>query len=510
MARGHYSGSVLDGKYEVGELLGEGGMGSVYRGEHRLIGRPVAIKLLHESLLGHEEAVKRFYREGEAAAAISHRNIIDVMDVGVCPEGEPYMVLELLEGEGLEDLLEREGRLDPAAAAAILEQVLDALAAAHASGIVHRDLKPENVFLEQQSGGDPTVKLIDFGISKLRDERARTQLTADGSLLGTPAYMAPEQIRSAGEVDARADLYAAGVIFYEMLTGARPYDGEHFSEILSNVLTCQPRPACELREDLPAPLLELLDRVLAKDPDERFSSAAELREALRAAVPADDRQQQLTVLGGRLEAGSFAGGDLGAEPGDSTQLASEVLEQVVEERRGSRRWLRPARRLARRVWNERGLRLRAAGIGAGVLLAVALLAALCGSGGGVSLELEGVPKKARVYYDDSLVSINPLRVEADDSIHPLRIEAPGYETFRFSVLPDRDKTVRVRLVRKGASKRKSPRVETEPAEKKTDPGAGKEPSRKKKPASSGKQPRKKSKGKKLIDKLKKIKPPWKD
>jgi tRNA A-37 threonylcarbamoyl transferase component Bud32 len=429
MTQARYNGLVLDGKYRVQELLGEGGMGAVYRGEHMLIGRQVAIKFLHESLLANEEAVKRFYREGQAAASIGHRNVIDVLDVGVSAAGDPYMVMEYLEGEGLADLVARTGPLDLAVAAGILEQVLSALGAAHERGIVHRDLKPDNVFLERQRGGAPGIKLIDFGISKLAAEGAGTALTRDGSMMGTPAYMSPEQIRNSKAVDHRTDVYAAGAIFYEMLAGAPPFDGEHYSEILSAVLTGPPRDPRELRADFPPEAWPFIERAMAKDPAARFGSADEMLAALAGLVAPEERAVHLTLLGAAMPAGTCAVGDLGpagVATGD-TVLATEILGRMVEERAGVPAWKRLARRvaaglrprfralgaliaaslkrlarrvaaglrprfralgaliaaslkrLARRVIGEPRMRLRAAVV-AGAALLVVLLVALCSGG----------------------------------------------------------------------------------------------------------------------------------
>jgi serine/threonine protein kinase len=188
--------ALLDGRYRIDRLLGEGGMGAVYLASHVGLGRQVAIKFLHADLISREDVVGRFYREAQAAAAIRHKNIIEVFDVGMSAKGEPFLVMEYLEGESLAGLLKRVGPLSLGAACAVMEPVLQALQAAHRKGIVHRDLKPDNIFLAYQQGEPPVVKIIDFGISKFTQGELDKWRTKTGSVMGTPAYMSPEQARA--------------------------------------------------------------------------------------------------------------------------------------------------------------------------------------------------------------------------------------------------------------------------------------------------------------------------
>lgn len=206
-----YSGRTLENRYSVTKLLGKGGMGSVYLGHHVKIGKRVAVKFLHAQFTSSPELVKRFYREAQAASMVQHSNIIKVMDVGVSDSGEPFLVMEYLEGESLAEMLKRKGILDIGAACGVLEPALLALSAAHDSGIIHRDLKPENIFMVHEESGFSGVKLIDFGISKFTGPGDQSQLTQTGTLLGTPAYMAPEQVRGDKDIDRRADIYSMGV-----------------------------------------------------------------------------------------------------------------------------------------------------------------------------------------------------------------------------------------------------------------------------------------------------------
>ena len=200
------TGALLDGRYRIVRLLGEGGMGSVYLASHVGLGRDVAIKFLHAELVSRDEVVGRFYREAQAAAAIRHKNIIEVFDVGVSPQGEPFLVMEYLEGESLAGLLKRAGPLNLGAACAVMEPVLQALHAAHRKGIIHRDLKPDNIFLAYQQGEPPVVKIIDFGISKFAQGEFDKWRTKTGSVMGTPAYMSPEQARGSAGLDHRTDI----------------------------------------------------------------------------------------------------------------------------------------------------------------------------------------------------------------------------------------------------------------------------------------------------------------
>ena len=504
-------GTTIDNKYRIEALLGEGGMGVVYQALHLLIGRKVAVKFLHASLAGNEEVVKRFFREARSAAAIEHKNIIDVLDVGVTPDGEPYLVMESLEGEGLADLLEREQYLDLEMALGILEPALIGLAAAHDKNIVHRDLKPENIFLVHQPDEAPTVKLIDFGISKITSGSKETKLTADGSMLGTPAYMSPEQARGSTDVDHRTDVYAMGVILYEMLCGETPFTGEQYNEILYNVLTGEPRDPIDLRADFPASAWLPIKRALSRDPADRFQSARELLEALRDIVPEDGRRKGMTLLGEAMVKDNFASGDIGKNVsaiGD-TMLAANLLEQSVRDQKSqgivglARAKLRGfVKTELRPRFNGPNRRLyRGGAAAAAVLLMGIFVIGLCSGdddlSNSVSIAVKGVPRKAKIYYEDSFVPINPFKVMKGDTIVPLRVELAGYETFRISVIPSKDQVVRVKLVRK--TKKKTAKPATKPAEK---PQGKKPQSEEPEEESPAKKKGKQSKGRKFLKSLK--------
>jgi serine/threonine-protein kinase len=317
------TGALLDGRYRIVRLLGEGGMGSVYLASHVGLGRDVAIKFLHAELVSRDEVVGRFYREAQAAAAIRHKNIIEVFDVGVSPQGEPFLVMEYLEGESLAGLLKRAGPLNLGAACAVMEPVLQALHAAHRKGIIHRDLKPDNIFLAYQQGEPPVVKIIDFGISKFAQGEFDKWRTKTGSVMGTPAYMSPEQARGSAGLDHRTDIYSMGTILFEMLTGALPFAGSNFAEYLSAMLIDDPRAPQSVCAGFPAEAEPLVRKALAKNPDQRFQNAAEMLEALTALPSFDARQERLTLLASTIEIRGFAAGDLGQALSAPGRLADD-------------------------------------------------------------------------------------------------------------------------------------------------------------------------------------------
>ena len=282
-------GRVLGGRYAIESVVARGGMGIVYRARHLAVGRPVAVKILRADLARNTEALARFHREAQAAAAIGHPHIIEVIDFGHSPEGDAYLVMELIEGIDLAGLLRREGRLPVARALGIARQVADALSAAHAKGIVHRDLKSENVMVLSRDAGD-YAKVLDFGISKvLEDDQGRAPITRDGVVLGTPHYMAPEQGSDGALVDHRADLYALGCILFELLTGALPYDGKTSMEVMyKHHHAAIPKPSSRLTEGrIPATVDALVVRLLAKSRDDRFADARAVVDALDAALSPD-------------------------------------------------------------------------------------------------------------------------------------------------------------------------------------------------------------------------------
>ncbi len=274
-------GTELAGRYRVLRQLGEGGMGAVYEAEHTIIGRRVAVKVLHPKYCVQHEAVVRFTREARAAAAIGHENIVDVTDFGT-HEGQPFLVMELLRGVTLDELMVNHDLFELPRACEIVGRVLSALASAHAAGIVHRDLKPENIFLTEQ-GTRSSVKILDFGISKFQQPSDNLVTTEEGAMLGTPSYMSPEQWLSERDIDHRADLFAVGVLFYEMLTGYLPYEGVSRGELMLQVVTgTDPATApSTIVEGLPPEIDEVAIRAVSRARADRYQTAQEFLDALR-------------------------------------------------------------------------------------------------------------------------------------------------------------------------------------------------------------------------------------
>ncbi len=267
------------GKYRLLAQLGEGGMGTVYRAEHVVLGSPAAVKILLPQFTQDPVVVDRFFQEARAASAIRHAGIVEVFDFGRLPTGQAYIAMELLRGEELASFLARRGKLDVSLAVQIAMQMLAALNATHLVGVIHRDLKPDNIFLVPDPGapGAIRVKILDFGIAKLTGRplagqpgRPRTK----NMILGTPTYMAPEQCRGGTEIDARADLYAVGCLLFELLTGRPPFVAGGDGEVMAMHIYEPPPRLSNLAPHLPVELDVLLAKLLTKDPTDRIPSAA--------------------------------------------------------------------------------------------------------------------------------------------------------------------------------------------------------------------------------------------
>ncbi|HET9451168.1 MAG TPA: protein kinase, partial [Aggregicoccus sp.] len=274
------------GSFRIVKLLGQGGMGSVYLGEHTAIGSRVAIKVLHRHLATDPQLVARFYAEARAVNLIGHENIVSIFDLFAGPD-RPFLIMEYLEGESLSSALER-GVMSAEEVVPILAQICDALQAAHGQGIVHRDLKPENIFLTRRGRNERFVKVLDFGIAKLyhRSTGARTSV---GLVVGTPEYMAPEQ-SVAGEVDGRADLYALGVMAFQLVTGRLPFEGGGLTgQLLAHQTQAPPSPRA-LNPRLPRAFEDVVLRALAKRPQDRYPDAAGMRAALEASLAPPPRE----------------------------------------------------------------------------------------------------------------------------------------------------------------------------------------------------------------------------
>ena len=281
-------GQVLAGKYRIDDKIDEGGMGCVYRATHVLMEKVVAVKVLHPALAADDKIVARFTREAKAASRISHPHAINVTDFGESEQGTVYLVMEYLRGRTLKDIVRSGGPMTLARAVEIVRQVAGALDTAHAEGVVHRDLKSDNIMLDEATGGD-WAKVLDFGIAKIQQTEPSVHetdpgLTAPNLIIGTPQYMSPEQCSQASDIDARSDIYSFGVIVYEMLAGHVPFAGDSPTAIMMKHIQEPPPPVLEERPDLPEEVGRVVERALAKRPEDRFQKASELAAALATAA----------------------------------------------------------------------------------------------------------------------------------------------------------------------------------------------------------------------------------
>ena len=290
------AGTVIDEKYRIERYIGRGGMGCVYEASQFSIGRKVALKILPPRYAADGRAIQRFKQEARRGGSIAHINICEVTDLGETEDGTPYMTMPLLTGCSLAEKLKSLDKIDTKTAVHIVVQILSALKAAHAAHIVHRDLKPANVFITKIDQGEILVKLLDFGISKALNQDLDTNLTTTGTVLGTPHYMAPEQAKGVRDIDHRVDIYAAGVILYEALTGERPFDGESYNEIVVKIATEKFRRPGDLNPAVSMEIEQILLKAMATNPCDRFQDAEQMRSALlHARVAKTDYREQRTT-----------------------------------------------------------------------------------------------------------------------------------------------------------------------------------------------------------------------
>ncbi len=466
MAGNNYIGQVLDQKYKISRLLGESGMGVVYVGEDMSNNAKVAIKILPSATGAPAESIKRFFREARAAVELRHPNIIKIFDVGLSDQGDPYMVQEYLEGESLADLLLRVGKVKPIPAMGIIEPVLRAVGTMHQRGILHRGIKPENIYLVHQSGLNPTVKLIDFGLTKFTSGKEEpSKLTMVGVTLGDYAYISPEQIRDSSAVDRRSDLYTIATIMYELLTGDVPYSDIPHDQRLAAKMTKPPTPPVEYVSAVPQALNALVLRTMSIKPEGRPASADEMLKVIEKLSGYGARESKLVKCAQGAKRITIAGG------------AYDPQAMKAAEERAKNRPLKRKRSGAGKAWDWLTDTLLGRIVFAGSILAVIAVILIAALHEGdkpatdrnivtippppppppelkpkdVQIELRGLPDNAKIYYDDAPIPLNPFRVALKEAIVTLRIEAEGYENYVTSVVPAEDQVVKVEMKQKAIS-----------------------------------------------------------
>ncbi|MCU0662556.1 MAG: serine/threonine protein kinase [Myxococcota bacterium] len=345
-------GRTIAGKYRLIRSIGQGGMGTIFEAEHHVIKHKVALKLLHEPFAISREPVQRLYREARATGAIGHPNIIKVYDVSETEEGVPFLVMELLEGRSLGQIIEAEGAQRLGFVLDIGIQMMSALEAAHKAGVIHRDLKSDNVFISKLENGHLNAKLLDFGISKIETtDQDSLRLTQTGAVLGTPYYMAPEQAAGRKDLDHRIDIYASGVILYEMLVGSVPHRATNYNALLMEIIARDVQPFACKRNDVPENLEQAVLKALRRDRRERWSDARAMREKLVAIRDGLERQLLETtpkVASELKQAGPVyptLDAAIGFGEGTETPLSFEAMRltdlarhQRFEGARRSKRW----------------------------------------------------------------------------------------------------------------------------------------------------------------------------
>jgi serine/threonine protein kinase len=500
-----FKGRVLEGKYEVLDLIGEGGMGVVYEGKHKLIGKKIAIKFLYLTSRASKEMIARFQNEARIAASIAHKNIVEVLDMGTSEEGVHYTVMAYLDGHPLADMLPL-APLPESKAIKIAVEILSGLNAVHSKKITHRDIKPANIFIVEQAGGEQLVKILDFGISHLAQVPGGDALlkTKTGTIFGTPKYMSPEQARGDRKVDARSDLYSVGVILYELLTGRVPFDADNYNELIVSIILKDPVPPSVLNPKISPEIEKIVLTSLAKEPDARFQTAAEFAAYLSIYRPYDEEEEMPSVVthlppellekirsGIAQSAPGLAGPSTpgftrtpskpivrrqSLTPPTSEGIATDLtlpgvatpVPQVISSitpkefartapRKSKSRWIMPAAAAALALL-----------IPSTVFLVVFLAAggrkdggavkALSGPVSGTALQgrqveninvwkvtLKGTPKGAAVYVDGVLHPETPLLLERSAASKKIRIEAGNYKAWEESVAVRSDVTIPIKM-----------------------------------------------------------------
>lgn len=393
-------GMVLGGAYQLVGRIGEGGMGAVYEAHHLRMKKRVAVKVINRTMARHPDALARFHREASVASRLGHPHLVNVLDFGTSSEGEPYLVMEYLDGEDLERRMRRAGPVPLRNAVQIVRQAASALAVVHAKGIVHRDLKPANIFLVQVPGEPDFVKVLDFGVSKIR--AARTKLTDASTVVGTPEYMSPEQASGSGdEIDHRADQWALACIVWEMLAGRSPFSADHTDAVFYLLTHQPPPPLSKYAPDLPSAVEPVLLRALSKAAADRYASTREFARALETAALGSWTELtpmlflQAKVAAGQPDEASMS--DVG--PALAATLTAPLIGEAAV----------PAVRTAAR---RRGSRFRAtlAGLAMTGLIAAAILLLADARSGASGAKPTAQPTTASARLAQARPAVSPLAV----------------------------------------------------------------------------------------------------
>ncbi|GAB4538183.1 MAG: hypothetical protein Tsb0020_52470 [Haliangiales bacterium] len=471
-------GQVLVDRYRITGKIGQGGMGAVYQAEHQLIGKQVAVKVLLDKYAQRDPVVARLEQEARLASSIGHEHIIDITDFGQTPDGRTFVVMEFLEGESLGACLSREGRLSEARAIHIARQVASALSAAHAKGILHRDVKPENIFLLRRRDQD-FVKVVDFGISKSLhtgdSDGSTPRLTQTGMVLGTPLYMSPEQARGEDDLDQRIDIYALGVILYEMVTGEVPFRGSNSLNIIARVLNDEVAPPRDLRADLSRDLEAVILHAMAKDRAQRYAScellAADLAALADATIDGGDPRSTGRV---RLTAPTPAHRKRGLRSlAWLFGLAAVVITVVAAV------WLLMAEPEGAHGDLAQAAPAPAPPAPVPTPAPIPALAPTDRADAVVDIEIRTEPPGAAIYEGRRLRGTAPVTFSVSDTDRAIELSAEldGYRPAAFTVNPltDSDAPVLVRLIKADANPERARTGPRSPARGERDPGADKPP-----------------------------------
>ena len=491
---------MLDSKYRIDQLLAVGGMGAVYVGTHTKLRKRVAIKVLNPQLSS-PLMIERFHREAITASQIGHEGIAQVTDLGTSSDGEPFLVMELLEGESLAKRLKATGAMPIETACQLGAAILSPLEAAHRAGIVHRDLKPDNVYLVRQSRGE-MVKLLDFGISRAPGLDAEFRLTTTGLVLGTPYYMSPEQARGDHEITHLADIYAFGVILYEMLCGRVPIQGENYNQIMFKVMNGDYRPPRELRPDLPRELENIILAAIAVEPHMRPRSAAALENALlpfcgsafrgaklptSIASPAiaaptvpnnakravelatTSKRRRRVAIAGIASVSVIAGivaisattPHTGTKPVEAKLVETKPIETKPVETKLAETKLAETKPAETKPAETRPAETQLTASQSQPPVAEPVDERRSGAPTPgppskpttITLRFSIVPSSARVYVDGGRITTDHIEVAKDDALHKIRISAPGYVSHDETIKFDETQKLAIELTRGSKSAR---------------------------------------------------------